>query len=208
VVDGVFYSDLVPTSGYHTIRYEYMTPYGCADFAEDSIIIRTSLAVSINAPTNNVFCNDSEPITISGIPIGGEFRVDGQVVTKIKPTELSIGNHELRYIVVGTDGCFHYESYTFEVRECIVSDGLDEMISYLKIYPNPVRDFTNIEINSSESMNTFLKVHNSLGQEIYSRSLEINSGSNQYVLHTGYWASGLYFLQIGDSGKVFKINKL
>ena len=71
------------------------------------------------------------------------------------------------------------------------------------VYPNPTNSHINIEISSSEFTDIELYVSNSIGQTVYSKS--INSNRERIIsINLNYFSEGIYFINlITSSGELF-----
>lgn len=75
----------------------------------------------------------------------------------------------------------------------VITDGINELNSATKVYPNPTNGQVNIE---AEGMNR-VTVTNALGQTVYDASID----GNQTVLDLSQYGTGIYLLRIGfDNG--------
>jgi len=102
--------------------------------------------------------------------------------------------------------CGSFKSISFYSSQIIVTEGdltaitdnkLDTMIS---LYPNPVIDELNIELNTENSDNITLEIYNYSGQIVYSENNNLNSGSNSIRLDASHFSAGMYFVKIsGDN---------
>lgn len=69
------------------------------------------------------------------------------------------------------------------------------------IYPNPVTNIANIDMNVIENTDVTILIYNQMGQEVYLSEISLISGNQQLKLSTSELASGLYTLQIrGKNG--------
>lgn len=75
-----------------------------------------------------------------------------------------------------------------------------ENINYVKIYPNPVDDFINLNISTTENFKT--EIFNILGKKVF-------EGKNQTKIDFSLYEKGIYFLKIksGFDNKVLKVLK-
>lgn len=64
-----------------------------------------------------------------------------------------------------------------------------------KIYPNPARDFVNIEIQNTENNNTLVEIVNINGQLIYSETISNNS----QTIDLSDYSPGIYYVRINSS---------
>ena len=68
----------------------------------------------------------------------------------------------------------------------------------MKVFPNPVTDILNLELNSTEQGNFQLQLFNTTGQLMLSKSIEVNMGNNTERMNVGNLPQGHYFLHLGD----------
>jgi hypothetical protein len=86
-----------------------------------------------------------------------------------------------------------------------VFDVKDSGVS-LTMYPNPVKDILNLEIESTTSMDQKLNVQivNITGQVLQSQVLQSNATS----IGTSKLATGVYFVRVLDGTKIVAIQKM
>ena len=69
-----------------------------------------------------------------------------------------------------------------------------------RIYPNPVQDVLNIEVNASQSSALNISVYNIMGQKVMEKDVTINTGINVPTLNTSNLTSGIYFVTVKANG--------
>ncbi len=79
-----------------------------------------------------------------------------------------------------------------------------DLSNVIKVYPNPARDFINVDLNGLSKSEVIVEIRNVLGQVVYS------VGSlNQYLnINTGSIAGGVYILNIIQNSKVIATKKV
>jgi hypothetical protein len=101
--------------------------------------------------------------------------------------------------------CGSFKSISFYSSQIIVTDGdltaiadnkLNTMIS---LYPNPVVDELNIELNTEKSDNITMDIYNYSGQIVYSEKSKLSSGSNSIKLDASQFSAGMYIVKISGS---------
>jgi gliding motility-associated-like protein len=95
------------------VTYRYTEPVsGCVFTARDSTVINTTQIDILNVPS--FVCKNDRPIVLRGFPAGGQFILNGGVITILNPANLDAGNYELLY----TDpaNCTVPDTARFEVR--------------------------------------------------------------------------------------------
>lgn len=70
----------------------------------------------------------------------------------------------------------------------------------VSVYPNPVKDDMNVKISSTENFIGELTVRNILGQEVYQKTVSVNSGSNNIKMDASNLNAGVYLVNL-SSGK-------
>ncbi|MEO5570952.1 MAG: DNRLRE domain-containing protein [Bacteroidia bacterium] len=78
----------------------------------------------------------------------------------------------------------------------------DESDPAFEIFPNPVKDVLTVSYESDENTSASLKIFGIAGNEIYSRSMELAAGDNDFQLKTNVWMKGIYFVTITTSKEV------
>lgn len=77
---------------------------------------------------------------------------------------------------------------------------LNEVADEIKVYPNPVNDFVNIEFSSVTENNVIANIYNVLGKRIMSK--EIPKGTSLTTIDIAGNEAGVYFLTIDNGIKV------
>ena len=99
------------------------------------------------------------------------------------------------------------ESVAFEVMPGLnITEQNGDLLS---IFPNPSNDFTNLNLQLSNSVNIKYNLYNSLGQVVKSKNEgTLNRGNHNIKVDLNELVEGLYFieLQIGNSSELHPIN--
>jgi hypothetical protein len=66
----------------------------------------------------------------------------------------------------------------------------------LKVYPNPVNDALNVQINANHSGELLVEVMGISGQRVLTQSFELHSGLNQVQVPAQQWQAGVYLVKI------------
>ena len=69
-----------------------------------------------------------------------------------------------------------------------------------RIYPNPVVDQMNIEVNASQASEMSISVYNLMGQKVMDKNVSVNTGINTTSLSTSNLSSGVYFVTVKANG--------
>ena len=87
---------------------------------------------------------------------------------------------------------FNGQSKTFSPVIVNCSDANSENTGITRIYPNPATNEVYVEISCMENTNGQLIVHNTIGQKIIKRQLELLKGTNVYTIDISDFAVGIY----------------
>ena len=85
----------------------------------------------------------------------------------------------------------------------------DQNIKTIKIYPNPASTHINIDFNNETDLNGGkIKFINSLGQEVFTRPINLSGTQTSMQLNT-WGGTGMYFVQIiNPQGQVMDVKKI
>ncbi|MDP1726406.1 MAG: choice-of-anchor V domain-containing protein [Bacteroidota bacterium] len=157
----------------------------CSTAVNISITEPTSaLAVSPTSSAGTVIANASggtPPYTYSWSPGGG---------TSDTISGLSSGTYTVT--VTDKNGC------TVSKSVDVVSSGISINKRYnspIKIYPNPNYGSFSVEINTPVNQFYLINIVNSIGEVLFSHSVELNAGSNFFSIDHCNLNDGLYFIQ-------------
>ena len=104
-VIGNFFSPAFAGKGQHIISYKYIESHQCEVKKYDTIVVseipETTLSLSKVS-----FCEKDLTVNLEGgTPVGGSYRVNGELSDSIRPDELQEGTHEIRYTYSNQYGC-------------------------------------------------------------------------------------------------------
>jgi hypothetical protein len=69
-----------------------------------------------------------------------------------------------------------------------------------RVYPNPVTDVLNIEVNASQASEMNISVYNIMGQNVMSKNVSLTTGMNTRSISTSELNSGIYFVTVKANG--------
>ncbi len=72
----------------------------------------------------------------------------------------------------------------------------NQVISGMKMYPNPASESVNIAFSSEESADAVLSVMNLMGQTVYSMDVNVNEGNNMVTLSVNQLPAGVYMVNL------------
>ena len=70
----------------------------------------------------------------------------------------------------------------------------------VRVYPNPVQDVLNIEVNASMTSEMSIAVYNITGQKVMETSANVNAGINTPSINVSSLNSGIYFVTVKANG--------
>jgi len=159
--------------------------------------------------------NSELTFTISTAPANGQLELTtnpGVAITSF--TQKQINDNEVVYVHDGsettsdsfgfrlTDGTATLSAETFDITISPVTGLEDPILSNLKIYPNPARDYLIIELNDTNRSKLRIEVFNSSGLRVI-QPVELNALNHQ--LDIKLLQTGIYFVRIEtDKGFIVK----
>ncbi len=71
----------------------------------------------------------------------------------------------------------------------------------VRVFPNtPVREWIYVEVDATKERNGFLIIHDLMGKKVLEEKVEIKDGLNNYRLHMGTLAEGIYIMEVRPEG--------
>ncbi len=115
---GVTVSNFNPSvaqAGTHSITYSFTDSNGCTNTASTSVTVLDLPSVTLDAFAD--MCTDSSPITLSGgMPLVGDYFVDGTLSSTFDPFSAGAGIHNILYRYTDGNGCTNEASQTITVN--------------------------------------------------------------------------------------------
>ncbi len=84
-----------------------------------------------------------------------------------------------------------------------IKEELNTDVYQIYVYPNPTTDYINIVINSADRTNSQILLYDKVGKKVFSSTLQLIEGKNNFIVPLGLLEDGIYFLQI----KTQKLNQ-
>jgi len=72
-----------------------------------------------------------------------------------------------------------------------------------EVYPNPSSNNFNLQISAIKPEDVQLEIMNELGQTVFSKQENLNSGTNTIILNTEEYSQGLYLLKIKQKNSIY-----
>jgi len=108
---------------------------------------------------------------------------------------LGVGEYVFSVLVTSLENCSNTDTIKVSVSTALNINDLSENVT-LKFYPNPVREFLNIEINNSEDKEIFIDVLTIGGQVVKTTKLMGNGSLIKDKIPVNDLNRGIYFLRI------------
>lgn len=169
---------------------------GCTDSETINITsVSTPILVNVNLNAIDTLCFTAGVVSLAnlGSPVGGTWTGTGVSGLTFNTALAGLGNHQVTYTVVNTNGCISSTSGNINVNGCL---GLENSFEkYYSIYPNPSNGNFILDVNSIGNVQIF----NSLGEIILNQKVSI--GKNNLNLEC--YESAVYFLLYSNGTKFF-----
>lgn len=72
----------------------------------------------------------------------------------------------------------------------------NQIISGMKMYPNPATESVNITFASEETANAVISVMNLMGQTVYTSNVDVNEGYNMVTIPVNQFTAGVYMVNV------------
>lgn len=166
----------------------------------------------------------SNPIVLVGSPVGGIFSGPGVSLNMFEPYLAGLGAKNINYAYSDLKGCINSKTMSTIIYDTLICNVIDtihrydtlkisvtdtliinakltsvanpNLINTIKVYPNPTKSNLTIDFgNFGLMLNYQLKITNSIGQIVYSTSVN----QQQTTLDLNTWTGkGIYYIEIID----------
>ncbi|PIX35947.1 MAG: hypothetical protein COZ59_03735, partial [Bacteroidetes bacterium CG_4_8_14_3_um_filter_31_14] len=111
---------------------------------------------------------------------------------------------KLRFKLV-SDNYMNYDGFYFDdIKVSVITNplninNLNDNENSITLYPNPCENVLNIKINSSNKLNSFIEIYNSLGKKI--ETVYVNNNQNNINIDIKNISQGIYFVKfVNETG--------
>lgn len=106
-------------------------------------------------------------------------------------------------------GVYQTDIYKTAPVVSIPCDDLETTLNSLKLYPNPVSYYTNIEIESNINQNGVIQIFDLQGRCLSTENIYLQSGTNTHEMNFSNYNTGIYLVRIvyGSISKTAKVIK-
>ena len=127
---------------------------------------------------------------------------DGTTSTDMNPTHVyAAGGTYTVSLVVSNGTCS--ETVTQTVKTNVLGINDLHTFSAFSVFPNPAKDVLTLSLNSSKQFNDCqLSISNVLGQNTYSKSVDLSSGDNKLNINISDLTAGVYFISLKNGKDV------
>ncbi|MFZ4583173.1 MAG: T9SS type A sorting domain-containing protein, partial [Paludibacter sp.] len=183
---GLFYPSTVGVGTYN-IYYEYTNAYGCKATASQLLAVNPLPTVLFNSIfPNPVDLNATAFQLNTGIPLGGMYSGPGVVNGWFYPAIAGKGIHTIVYTYTDFMSCTNTAMQTLTVVNGL---GVEEQnSSKIRIYPNPVTDYLNIEM---EEKADYVQTFNLTGSVLSITKVD----SEKFRVNVIHLTKGIYFMK-------------
>ncbi|MCA1757921.1 MAG: PKD domain-containing protein [Bacteroidales bacterium] len=99
-VTGNTFDPAIPGAGNHTVTYTITDTNGCTGYDETIITVATPDATITPVDT---LCNDSAPVTLTAVDLGGAWSGPGVIGNRFHPIIAGTGDHKIKYSITNAD---------------------------------------------------------------------------------------------------------
>lgn len=156
------------------------------------------LSTDLDGNDPPVNCNFEFPFQEEEInPEPNEVKLDPleygtDLVLQVEPLEINGDYYRCDFVFAG--------SYKHNMLDVFFGEEVAADQSDYSVYPNPVGSQENLslQINTDQGKSVVVQVHNALGQQLVKKQLQVQQGTNSYLLDAEGLSSGLNFLRVSD----------
>ena len=194
IFGGLFYPSTVGVGTYN-IYYEYTNAYGCKATASQLLAVNPKPKVEFKAIfPNPVDLNASAFQLNTAIPLGGVYSGPGVANGWFYPTTAGVGIHTIVYSYIDFMSCTNTAMATITVVNGLGIE--DQSSSLIRIFPNPVTDYLNIEM---EEKADYVQIFNLTGSVLSTSKVD----SEKFRVSVIHLTKGIYFIKfIYEDGSV------
>jgi hypothetical protein len=136
--------------------------------------------------------------------------------SRIKEIEIGVGDFDIdssgTYIIASSSNTISFTSNIVMLHRndffSSVFDIPEDNDNYFRLYPNPTKDFANLELGSSKGDFYNLGIYDYLGNQMENLfSGFLDAGEHRFTWYPNNCMNGTYFCRI-DNGKKVKVIKL
>jgi PKD repeat protein len=172
---------------------------GCADTATVAVTVNPLPVVSI-ALVTDTFCSIDGPTALSGgSPAGGTYSGPGVTANAFDPASLGVGTYNVTYTFTDVNGCADSASQQVVVDICSGTSTPVAAVTGLSAVPNPNNGDFVLSFGVTAKDDYVLEIYNTLGQTVYTESLNNFSGQYRKDISLSGFERGCYSIRLRSS---------
>jgi PKD repeat protein len=166
------------------------------------------LQVALHLPMDTI-CFNWAPFALSGgIPVGGNYSVDGESSSTFDPLSAGLGLHQVSYTYDDGNGCIKTDTQELLVDVCTHANFYSADHLQFAVVPNPFSDFTSIQFFLEKNTPAKIELFDLHGVKIKTITEgNFEAGNHQAILPKENLGAGIYLLQLETSSGI-SIQKL
>jgi hypothetical protein len=183
------------TSGVYELSIQGITS-SCSTSVSDTLnFIVDSLQQALIVTQPGIICIYSTAFTLTAVPAGGFFTIDGNPGSLFDPSIVGAGSHALYYEYTDSAaGCTSSAYDTVFVDNCLGIQS-PSAITSITLFPNPANDHITVRINDGSGDLT-LEIFDNLGR-VVQRHSDIHCENNcEYTLSVENLVNGFYTIRL------------
>jgi uncharacterized repeat protein (TIGR03803 family) len=106
----------IGNTGQQTLRYSFTNSNGCSNSDSLSYYVYSAPSVIIDTLLSSSFCKNDSLQSLSALPIGGSFSINGNSINNIDPSTLTAGIHKILYSYTDNHGCSNSDTLDIQIN--------------------------------------------------------------------------------------------
>ena len=115
-ISGTTFTPSLAAPGANTIDYSYTDGNGCTNTSSQTVTVNAIPTVSFSGLSSPYCANNSTPVTLTGLPVGGTFSGPGVSANTFTPSVAGVGAHSIMYTYTDGNGCVNSQTQTAVVN--------------------------------------------------------------------------------------------
>jgi hypothetical protein len=149
----------------------------------------------------DTFCTIDGPTPLSGgLPAGGTYSGPGVSGNAFDAGSVGTGTYAVVYTFTDANGCSDSASQLVTVEVCMGTPDVGG-VSGISVMPNPNNGEFMLTFNVASEQDYVLEIHNTLGEVVYSESLNNFSGNYSKEINLVGFGRGTYSIRLRSDDK-------
>lgn len=167
--------------------------------------------------------SSNTPIALTGTPAGGTFSGNGIFLNAFNPSVAGLGSHTVTYTYNDNNGCqgtatqnilvfmiaYNFVNYNLGTIDPKINGLGQETFSIQNVYPIPLNEVLNLELNSLVDDNATLILRSIDGKILQEVKTTLSKGLNKIQINVGQMANGYFILELKTNDNIvqFPVSK-